>query len=285
MLIGNGVRLASNPQRLLGGANAHSVNRANWGWLGARNNAQMEAALAKSGEPNGYRHPASWIPPMKPGGLSAYNTIAASGDILPVNLAGGLNGAADLAGAGDITAANLALVVSAVAALVGSGDITADITGKLEAAADLAGSGDIVAALGALAELVASLTGSGDASGTALGKAYMSADIVVTGELLNTANVAAAVWEAVAGAYNSAGSMGEKLNDAGSASNPWTEIIESGYTAAEILRLIAAAAAGKVSINGTTGDVTIRDLADTKNRIVAETTPDGERTSVARDVT
>ena len=36
----------------------------------------------------------------------------------------------------------------------------------------------------------------------------------------------------------------KKLNDAGSGSNPWTEVIESGFTAAQILRLLAAHAAG-----------------------------------------
>lgn len=55
------------------------------------------------------------------------------------------------------------------------------------------------------------------------------------------------MWAAAATANNTAGTMGEKLNDAGSGSNPWTEVIESGYTAAEILRLLAAVAAGSAT--------------------------------------
>lgn len=35
--------------------------------------------------------------------------------------------------------------------------------------------------------------------------------------------------------------------DAGSGSNPWTEVIEAGYTAAEILRILAAHAAGSAT--------------------------------------
>ena len=60
--------------------------------------------------------------------------------------------------------------------------------------------------------------------------------------------------------------MGEKLNDAGSASNPWTEIIESGYTAAEILRLIVAHAAGAAS-GLESGTPQFKSLDGTKTRI------------------
>jgi hypothetical protein len=41
----------------------------------------------------------------------------------------------------------------------------------------------------------------------------MLAAINVTGDLLTTANVAAAVWAAIAAANNTAGSMGEQLNN------------------------------------------------------------------------
>ena len=62
-------------------------------------------------------------------------------------------------------------------------------------------------------------------------------------------DIAQEVWQAQAASYNTAGSMGEKLNDAGSGANPWTEVIESGYTAAEILRILAAVAGGKTTID------------------------------------
>ena len=54
--------------------------------------------------------------------------------------------------------------------------------------------------------------------------------------------------------------------------------VETGYTLRQALRLIAAANAGKLSISGDT--VTIRDLADAANRIVATTTISGQRTAV-----
>ena len=62
--------------------------------------------------------------------------------------------------------------------------------------------------------------------------------------------------------------MGEKLNDAGSASNPWTEVIESGYTAAQILRLIAAAVQGNAS-GLEDGTPTFKGLDGTTDRIEA----------------
>jgi hypothetical protein len=86
-------------------------------------------------------------------------------------------------------------------------------------------------------------------------------------------DIAQAVWAATAAGFNTAGTMGEKLNDAGSASNPWTEVIESGYTAAEILRLLAAVSFGKTNIvdnGGGSATVTFRDLADTKDRVDAD---------------
>jgi hypothetical protein len=104
---------------------------------------------------------------------------------------------------------------------------------------------------------------------------------VVTGTGLSTANVGQAVWAAIAASNNNAGSMGEKLNDAGSAANPWTEVIESGYTAAEILRVLAAVAAGKKTATGAT--VTFRDLGDTKARVTG-TVDGGNRTNVALEV-
>lgn len=58
--------------------------------------------------------------------------------------------------------------------------------------------------------------------------------------------------------------------------------VETSFTLRQSLRLILAMAAGKLSISGNT--VTIRDVNDSKNRIVATTDTDGQRTAVTRDV-
>ena len=57
----------------------------------------------------------------------------------------------------------------------------------------------------------------------------------------------------------------------------WSRITDGEYTTEELLKLIAAASAGKVSgASGTT--VTIRNLADTLDRIVATVDSSGNRT-------
>jgi hypothetical protein len=59
----------------------------------------------------------------------------------------------------------------------------------------------------------------------------------------------------------------------------WAKTMEGSFTAADELRLIAAAAAaGRISGAGTE-TVTIRDLPNTKNRIVAAVDEDGNRLS------
>lgn len=60
--------------------------------------------------------------------------------------------------------------------------------------------------------------------------------------------------------------------------------IETGYTLRQALRLILAACAAKLSGAATT-TVSIRDVADSKNRIVATVDSNGNRTAVTLDAT
>jgi hypothetical protein len=189
----------------------------------------------------------------------------------------------DLVGSSNFDA-TAALIVSMAAAFSGSGSMTASIVGRLNATCDMTGSGDLAADMTGIANAVIAMLGSGDLEATIAAFGDMSIDIVVTGTGLSTSNVGQAVWAALAAANNNAGSMGEKLNDAGSASNPWTEVIESGYTAAEILRLLAAVAAGKAS-GGGSASITFRDLADAKDRATLTVDEDGNRSGVSVDLT
>lgn len=60
--------------------------------------------------------------------------------------------------------------------------------------------------------------------------------------------------------------------------------IETGFSLRQILRLIAAATAGKLSGAGTS-TIIIRDINDTKDRIVATVDSNGNRSVVIKDVT
>ena len=74
----------------------------------------------------------------------------------------------------------------------------------------------------------------------------------------------------------------ENITATAIASEVWSSALDGAYEAQELMRLIASATAGKVSVAG--AQFSFRDLADSKDRIVASTTADGERTSVTLDV-
>jgi hypothetical protein len=115
--------------------------------------------------------------------------------------------------------------------------------------------------------------------------------------VLTAEQCATAVWESLAASFNTPGTMGAKLNAAGTAGDPWTadlegypegqagyqlanvaqaildatDGVESATTVREALRLLLAVAVGKDTI--TTGPtstiVKFRDINDTKDRVTA----------------
>lgn len=250
------------------------------GYLPGRLHNWNVHAEAQTALPQGNLHPHGWLLPRTAGGMSM--RALGEGDFAAA-LIPSRPMSIDLTGSSTFDA-TAALVVSMAAAFAGSGGLTATLVGRLNATCAMTGSGNLAADMTALASMVVDMLGAGDLDATIAAFGDMSIDIVVTGTGLTTANVGQAVWAALAVANNDAGTMGEKLNDAGSASNPWTEVIESGFTAAEILRLIAAAVGGKSSGHETNAPK-YRDLADTKDRIDATTDADGNRLTVDRDLT
>lgn len=280
MLLGNYTVFHKCLGRNLGGPSL-SANRCDWGG-NARRNQYLGGFSKYAGVPVGYQPPYSFVLPRISGGMSMRTF---SSGTLAANLVPTRQMVVSLTGSSGFDA-TASLVVSMVAALTGSGDLEASIVGWLNAEVALTGTGDLEADMVATANAVVALSGTGSLEATISAFGDMTIDIVVTGTGLSTANVGSAVWGALASANNSTGSMGEKVNDAGSASNPWTEVIESGYTAAEILRLLASVMAGKSS-GGSTGAATVafRDLGDTKDRVTAAVDGSGNRTTVTRDAT
>ncbi|CAB4139862.1 hypothetical protein UFOVP353_61 [uncultured Caudovirales phage] len=147
--------------------------------------------------------------------------------------------------------------------------------------------------LSALFEIETTMTVTGNVFGNIYAVFDAEADLIVsiraTGNLEadfdilarpSAFDISQEIWNATASGYNNPGTMGEKVNDAGSASNPWTEVIESGLTAAEVMRIILSVQAGKSDVSGTT--VTFRDVGDTKNRVTASMTG-SERTTITLD--
>jgi hypothetical protein len=211
-----------------------SAGLANFARTGAMRNITAGEGITSPlvSRPSGNRHPVAWMMPQKAGALAARNTMIGSGSVAASALAVKL-AQADLTGSGDLTAVG-GLIVQLVADLVGSGDISdADVQAFLAAVASIGGSGGISdAEATGLGELVAALIGSGTTGGsTATGIGELSADLVVTGTGLTTANVGQAVWAAVAASNNASGTMGEKLNAASSAGDPWGTSLPGSYPA------------------------------------------------------
>lgn len=265
--------LSSGVATVANGTASHHIR------LGARRNMVAGLDDNKASIPNGHLAGSAWFLPQKPGGMSSVNEavirFAEAG-----NAAQGYNRTA----AAVVTfAANGN--GAAVAAAIGSTTFTFAGLGSAVAPLNSSGSAAIVFASAANTGGVADITGidnvsfSAAAATGALG--WMTAVPIV--QEVTAESIAEAVWSALSVSNNAAGSMGEKLNDAGSASNPWTEAIEGSVTAAELLRLISAALAGKISGAGT-ATVTIRDVNDTEDRIVATVDTNGNRTAVITSV-
>lgn len=286
-LIGQGFRNNSSPARYsdisatvaLGGG---AATIASMNFDGKRRNIFAgEASInKKSSVPSGTRHPVAWIMGMQAGGMASRNETS---------IASTMSGLAVLGFPAQGTT-TVTIDTSATGGLIVSGIGVANIslaaTGAILSVADGQGQATITltpaAQIGAEAGIAGSagITASPTATMTAIG--YM-AGLSTSETEFSAAALASAVWKANAGDYNSAGTMGEKLNDAGSAANPWTEVIESGYTAADILRILAAVAAGNATgLDGS--DIIFRDINDTKDRITA-TISGGTRTATDIDAT
>ena len=260
MLVGNGIRAGGNPCRFHGGiSTAHKVERSSYNQHGAvRSSLVGEAkntAARTAGYPNGYENGGAWCLPRKGGGLASHNRMLGSGE-LAAAMQTARNLEAALTGAGDLSNAELSLIVSFFAALGGAGDLVGSISGSVKLEAALTGSGDLAADLGAIIGLAASLTGSGTLDGSNLtGLAHMAASILSYGELTP-----------------------EGLRDA-----VWGALLEAGFTAQDLVRLAAAGAAGKLSgAAGTT--VTVRDVSDLHDIIVATVDGDGNRSAITLDL-
>lgn len=222
-LIGNYSVLTKGPGRFLAGSttSAEVGVRSNWTKSGATRNRlyvdQSATANYKRAEPQGYYPPYTNFIPQTRGELGTSSHMVGAG-ALTGSGALGMAVAASLTGDGALTALGQ-LVVSAAANLSGGGNITAaDLRGFLLAVANLSGSGDLAAAIRADAQMASGVTGAGTVSSSSVVRASgaMEANILSYGALTP-----------------------EGIRD-----SVWAKVIESGYTAEQMLRIITAHAAG-----------------------------------------
>lgn len=221
MILRNLADVNCNPGKAFG-ATSNALNRAamykpsSW-----RNRFISESGGydKKTAYPVGYLPPYSWSLPQQSGGMSSHKeaTVTAT----PV---GQLVGGKPASGSATITITSTAtggLIVSGS----GSASITLSPTGTLISVA--AGSGSATITLSGSA-LIGALAGiSGQSSITLTPTAVIRAVGYLSGLSTNETEFSAdalarAVWDAVAADFNLAGTMGEKLNAAGTAGDPWT---------------------------------------------------------------
>jgi hypothetical protein len=202
--------------------------------------------------PNGYYPTAAMVPAITAGQMTTINSLLASGTVSAANLAGGLNATSALTGSGNITSALASLIVSAASSITGSGDVTlANLRGFENGLSAIVGDGAVSATLTALANAGASIIGSGSVSITPTASGKLDANIK---------------------SYTD-------LSAQGAADAVWAQILETGFTAQQIMRILSAVMAGQVSgAAGTT--VTIRDINNTVDRVVATVDSSGDRTAV-----
>lgn len=221
-LIGNGVRYGStNPSRTASGvASVYAASVAGAITPGSRrcwfdSTATAGAAPKQAGMPSGYGHPGAWVLPQRAGGMASRGIVTGVGLVSGAPLVSSTPLAATMAGTGTVADAACAVVIALAAALQGSGALTASLSGGVQLAATLAGQGSLTAALSVLAGLVAALPGTGSVTANLKGYAGLEADLLPYTDL-SPQGLAAAVWNSLAAASNTTGTMGELLNAAGS---------------------------------------------------------------------
>ena len=254
------------------------------GYYGLSQNSDVIEQVKRDGFPTGTNPPYAVVMGDKGALLSSTTTIEGNGEFTITSLAMGLAAASDLEGSGDITAANLSLIIQLACDILASGDISASLVGKLEMAAALAGSGSITAALNIIAYCVSAITGSGTVSGGLRGDVGLSADIT-SSSTLSPESLAAAVWNSIAASFNTAGTMGNKLNSAASAGDPWSTELPGSYASGEagaILAQIQTLVDELHKIQGldSANPMTVTPTSRTVGSINLELTGDGENETI-----
>lgn len=218
-LVGNGVRLAStSPCRTASGVGSiYAANVSGAITPGSRrcwwDGPATGLAASLGAIPYGQQQPGAWALAPVSGGIAMRNEV-----YLEATLA-----AAAEAGLGMDVATSSAVTMTATADLIAGLELalalaltlTADVAGSVSGEAALTAALTASAEPSALGFLAAELAAAVTAEGTPHGIGFMSATITSYTEL-SVEGLRDALWNSLATAYNTAGTMGELLNAAGS---------------------------------------------------------------------
>jgi hypothetical protein len=217
-LLRNGALLYPNNNRYLSATGQYGLLRTldggaakrNWG----RGWQSVTDVTDKSGLPNGYRHPVAWMLPQKAGAITSRNEayVTVSGT------------AAGALGKNSPATATVTISGLAVGGLIAGGVASATLT--------ITGTADIFAGLGTTA--LATITLDGSATPAATGHLDAAGVLTVNGVVVPYA----------VGFMEATTDFGNELSPSALANAVWQRVIEAGFSAESVLRLIAAHAAG-----------------------------------------
>lgn len=212
-----------------------NLSRMNTFYVGDNNvvNVTDKMSLPSSG----YRPPYSLVLAPKAGGASAFYTARGTATSSASGVAG-IFFEATVAGVGTATA-TLSLTASVTGSATGSGSATGTLSGAINAVGSSAGVGTGSATISATMGATGAAAGIASAVADLEAYAYATGTIYVNQSEATVQQIVDAVWNALAAGYNLTGTMGEAMNGAGSAGNPWITDL-SGYntpdTAGKILK-------------------------------------------------
>lgn len=185
----------------------------------------------KASIPSGSRHPNAWKMGRVAGSLATANeltggfTLSGSGNY-------GRNIASQIDWSVTIDQAALGLIVGGVASIPFSVTINqASLGGTQNMVGNLVGpTFTINSNISAESGLATSATFSFTLNGSTLkATGSLAAEITNEGAAVTPTSVAAEVWNSVSAVFNTAGTMGAKLNSAASAGDPWTTTLPGSY--------------------------------------------------------
>lgn len=279
MILGNYSVYLKSPGSFRAGTSI-SDNHSNYDRTNANRNRFLHFS-PYNGEPVGYGIPYSWQMPQKAGGMSTSNGLDVSISNT-ANLAGGLNGDAAITGTLSTTNAVAQLIVDVQASLSGTGTLTdagANTLANFSATilSSLTTTSAILEAIQVL-DAVAALSAQGLLTPPILGALLgTAASLTATISTSSTLSGIGSAESDIGGAEPlSPQGLAQELLD--------NQDIETGYSMRESLKLILAALAGKVS-GGGGATISIRDINDTVDRIVATVDGNGNRLAVTKDLT
>lgn len=228
-LLGNYSIILKNPATFIGGTQVSNCRNAfnGSGQLKQRFYPETVDGLPlTTALPEGYLAPNAWLLPYDIGSMSISN-LNGSGSFSGTGTAG-LGGTLSMSGSG-VFAATGGLFAGLTLSMSGSGSMSLSGGGLLEAFLAMAGTSEFSAAISANAGMTLAMAGVGSMTLAPQATGEMVLEIYVNQSQATVDQIVAAVWSALAAEYNESGTMGNKLNGAGSAGDPWTTDL-STYT-------------------------------------------------------